>query len=169
MKPTMIFALAMLALVVLMASFDVQLGDVTRVVHVPENMQGQVLYICPAASSGWDSASSILKSIRTPLWIGVFFALIMLVFAWGWSLYQNLLKDKFNRNAFLKPWGFTKLWFWAVVILLIAMNTPNHYRIVHIRNFPGEYILCENNTPNSWTDVGDGHWPKAVKYKFVEN
>lgn len=167
MKPIMIFAFAMMTLVILMASFDIHLGDVVPTVAVPADRLGDALYICPAISNGWDSASSILKTMKTPIIIGMFFALTMLLFAWGWALYQNLLKDKFNKNAFLKPWGFTKMLFWVAIILLLAVNTPNHYRMVHVRNFPGNYVLCENNTPNVWADVGDGKWPKAVVYKAV--
>ena len=172
MKPTMIFALAMLTLVILMTSFDVHLWGVASTVQLPKNVNpGNVLYVCPAISSGWDSAAEILQKMQKPIWIGVFFALTMLMFAWGWGLYQNLLKDKFNRNLFLNPWGFTKLWFWAVVILLIAINTPNHYRTVRIHGAPGAYVLCENNTPNrpEWKDIRDGKWPKPVLYKNVQN
>ena len=168
MKPTMIFALAMLTLIVLMAAFDVHLGNIAPTVHIKPEFSSVALYICPAESSGWDSAADVLRTMRRPLFIGLFFALTMLIFTWGWALYQNLLKDKFNRNSFLKPWGFTKLLFWAWVIVLLAINTPNHYRTVHVRNFPGNYVLCENNTPNQWQDIGDGKWPKAVKYKSVE-
>ena len=62
-----------------------------------------------------------------------------------------------------------KLLFWAVVILLLATNTPNHYRTVHIRGVAGNFVLCENNTPNraEWKDVLDGRWPKAALYKNV--
>ncbi len=172
MKPTMIFALAMMTLIILMSSFDVHLGSVAPTVVLPNNVNpGDVLYVCPATSSGWDSAAEILQGMQTPIWIAVFFALTMLVFAWGWALYQNLLKDKFNRNLFLNPWGFTKLFFWAVVILLIAINTPNHYRTVRIRGAAGAYVLCENNTPNrpEWKNVGDGRWPKAAMYKNIQN
>ena len=167
MKPSMIFALAMLTLVTLMASFDVHLGNMEPTVRVPENMLGDVLYVCPAASDAWDGASEILRIIKKPLLIGVFFAMTMLLFTWGWALYQNLLKDKFDRNRFLKPWGFTKILFWAIVILLLATNTPNHYRTVHVRGVNGNFVLCENNTPNSWPTVMDGRWPKATKYKNV--
>ena len=169
MKPTMIFALAMLTFVTLMAALDVHLGDISPTVHVPENMLGNVLYVCPAESHGWDSAANVLRAMRTPLILMMFFALAMLLFAWGWALYQNLLKDKFNQNAFLKPWGFTKILFWAVVILMLVMHTPNHYRIVHVRGYDGNLVLCENNTPNTWQDIGDGRWPKAAKYKSVTN
>lgn len=169
MKPTMIFALAMLALVALMAAFDVHLGGIAPTIKVPENMLGDVLYICPAVSDGWDSASGILRSIQKPVTIGLFFAMTMLLFTWGWALYQNLLKDKFNRNMFLKPWGFTKILFWALVIVTLAMNTPNHYRIVHVRGVAGNFVLCESNTPNrpEWKTVLDGRWPKAASYKNV--
>jgi len=169
MKPSMIFALAMLTFVVLMSSFNIHFTDVAPTVHVPENMLGDVLYVCPAVSSGWDSAAGILRTMRTPLIIGIFFALTMLLFVWGWALYQNLLKDKFNKNAFLKPWGFTKVLFWAVIIILIATKTPNHYRTVHVRGVTGDFVLCESNTPNrpEWNDIMDGRWPKATKYKNV--
>lgn len=169
MKPLMVFSMAMLALIVLMATFDVHLGEITSTVHVAPDMLGKVLYVCPAESSGWDSAANILRDMRTPIFILVFFALIMLLFAWGWSLYQNLLKDKFNQNSFVKPWGFTKVFFWAMVILLLVINTPNHYRTVHIRGIDGNFVLCENNTPNrgEWKNILDGRWPKAAKYTSV--
>lgn len=167
MKPTMIFALAMLTLIALMASFDVHLGSLTPTVRVPENMLGDVLYICPAASSGWDSAAEILNTMKTPLMIGVFFALTMVMFVWAWALYQNLLKDKFNKNMFIKPWAMTKFLFWAIVIILLAVNTPNHYRTVHVRGVSGSFVLCENNTPNTWPNVMDGRWPKATLCKNV--
>ena len=165
----MIFSMAMLALILLMSAFDVHLGDITPTVRVANDMLGNVLYVCPAKSNGWDSAADILKTFQTPIWIGVFFALIMLLFAWGWSLYQNLLKDKFDKNKFIKPWGFTKLFFWAIVILLLVTHTPNYYRTVHIRGVDGNFVLCENNTPNrpEWKTVLDGHWPKAAKYTSV--
>jgi hypothetical protein len=168
MKPMMIFVLAMMTLIILMSFFDVHLGNITPTVVVPENMLGDVLYVCPAESDGWDAASEILKSIKTPLLIGVFFAVMMLLFNWGWALYQNLLKDKFNRNMFLQPWGFTKILFWAIVVLLLAVNTPNHYRRVHVRGYSGDLVLCDNNTPNTWKNVGDGRWPKAALYKNVQ-
>ncbi|MBO4672422.1 MAG: hypothetical protein J5608_02090 [Alphaproteobacteria bacterium] len=172
MKPTMIFALAMMTLIILMSSFGVHFGNIAPTVHLKSGVSAaDVLYVCPAASNGWDSAAGVLRTIQTPLWIIVFFALMMLLFAWGWSLYQNLLKDKFNKNSFLKPWAATKIFFWAVVILVLVIHTPNHYRTVHVRGVDGNFVLCENNTPNrpEWKNVMDGHWPKAAMYKNVQN
>lgn len=167
MKPTMIFALAMLTFVTLMSAFGVHLGASVAPVSVPENMLGDVLYVCPATSSGWDTAAEMMRMMQTPITIGLFFALAMLLFAWGWGLYQNLLKDKFNKDNFLKPWGFTKLLFWVIVIVVIVSNTPNHYRIVHVKHQAMNFVLCESTTPNTWPDVLDGRWPKAAKYGAV--
>lgn len=162
MKPAMTFALVLMTAIILMSSFGVHLGE-NVMIPVPENLLGSVLFICPAASSGWDSASSILQQFIRPLLIIVFFAFIMLMFVWGWALYQNLLKDKFDKSKFTNPWGFTKMFFWACIILLLAVQTPNHFKIVHVRGLDGNYVLCEQNTPNSWPDVLDGKWPKGIK------
>jgi hypothetical protein len=167
MKPMLVFVLAMLTLVLLMSSFDVHLGSTISTINVNEDMLGQVLYVCPAQSNGWDSAANILKSMKTGLWIGMFFAVTMLVFYWGWILYQSLLKDKFDRNMYVKPWNFTKVLFWVMIIFTLVTHTPNHYRIVHVRGYDGDLVLCENNTPNKWPDVFDGRWPKAAHYKSV--
>ena len=169
MKPMMIFSLALLTFVALMTALDIHLGGVITTVHVPENMLGDVLYVCPAASSGWNSIAEMMRMLQTPITVLLFFALAMLLFAWGWGLYQNLLKDKFNKDNFLKPWGFTKILFWATVIVVILSNTPNHYRIVHVRGRPENFVLCESNTPNQsdWADIMDGRWPKAATYKNV--
>jgi len=69
-----------------------------------------------------------------------------LAFFWGWALYQNLLQDKFKREDFAKVWGFTKILFWAGVILVIVLHTPNHYKRVEIRGATGEYVMCENTS-----------------------
>ena len=163
----MIFSLAFLTFVTLMSALGIHFGDTVTKVNVPENMLGDVLYVCPAQSSVWDTVQEMMRMLQTPITVLLFFALAMLLFAWGWSLYQNLLKDKFDRSSFLKPWGFTKIFFWAVIIVVILSNTPNHYRIVHVKNQPMNFVLCESTTPNTWPDVLDGRWPKAAKYKSV--
>lgn len=167
MKPTMIFSLALLTFVTLMSAFGIHLGGAVKSVSVPENMLGDVLYVCPATSSAWDTAAATMRMMQTPITVILFFAFAMLLFAWGWQLYQNLLKDKFNKDNFLKPWGFTKILFWATVIVVILSNTPNHYRIVHVKHQAMNFVLCESTTPNTWPDVLDGRWPKAAKYGAV--
>lgn len=148
MKPTMLFAIVMLAAIVLISSFGLQFAATTPV-SVPENMAGSVLYVCPMASSTWDSVAKSLEPFVRPITIGFFFAAMLLMFSWGWALYQNLLKDSFKRESFKNPWAFTKMWFWAGIIILLAVATPNHFRAVHITGVSDQYVLCDNDTPGA--------------------
>ena len=156
MKSSMIFAVVMLAVIILMASFGSPFATQSAL-NVPESMLDNVLYLCPAASNGWDSAAEILSNVKKPLMIAFFFGLIILLFSWGWALYQNLLKDKFEQKSFSNAWGMTKIFFWGVVIALLAIWTPNHFRTVHIQNYSGDYVLCES----------DSHGAMAVRQNAV--
>lgn len=149
MKPSMIFAIVMLTAIVLIVSFDLQLSPTTPVPLPDGTDMGRVLYVCPAASSTWDSVASAIQGLLRPITIGFFFAAIILLFVWAWALYQNLVKDKFDKASFTNPWGFTKLLFWAIVIIALVAATPNHFKSVHITGLSDSYVLCENNTPGA--------------------
>ncbi|MDE6250730.1 MAG: hypothetical protein K2M34_03800 [Alphaproteobacteria bacterium] len=149
MKPSMIFAIIMLTAIVLIVSFDLQLSP-TAPIPLPEGVDtGNILYVCPAASSTWDSIANAMRGLIRPITIGFFFAGMVLLFVWAWALYQNLLKDKFDKSAFTNPWGFTKFLFWAIVVVTLAAATPNHFKSVHITGLSDNYVLCENNTPGA--------------------
>lgn len=145
MKKQMMYAIMFLTIVILMASFDLSL-DGADPIQVPEDMLGNALFVCPAASSFWDPLATHFTFFARYILMGFFFVAIILAFMWGWALYQNLLKDAFNKDAFSKPWGFTKLLFWAGIILLLVFNTPNRYRAVDVSDMPGEWVLCENTS-----------------------
>lgn len=158
MKPTMLFAIVMLTAIVLITSFDLQFGASTPVA-VPESMAANVLYVCPVASGTWDAVARALMPFTRSITIGFLFAAMILMFSWGWALYQNLLKDSFKRESFKNPWAFTKMWFWAGVIVLMAALTPNHFREVHLTGSTSSYVLCDNNTPGA----------RAVRASAVHN
>lgn len=158
MKPTMLFAIVMLTAIVLIASFDLQFGASTPI-NVPASMAGSVLYVCPAASGTWDAVARAMMPFTRSIMIGFLFAAMILMFSWGWALYQNLLKDSFKRESFKNPWAFTKMWFWAGVIILIMALTPNHFREVHLTGSTASYVLCDNNTPGA----------RAVRASAVHN
>ncbi len=158
MKPTMLFAIVMLTAIVLITSFDLQFGASTPVA-VPESMAANVLYVCPVASGTWDAVARALMPFTRSITIGFLFAAMILMFSWGWALYQNLLKDSFKRESFKNPWAFTKMWFWAGVIILIMALTPNHFREVHLTGSTSSYVLCDNNTPGA----------RAVRASAVHN
>ena len=148
MKKSMLSAIILLTIIVLMASFDLSL-DGSAPVQLADNIKGNALFVCPATNSFWDQISAEFSFFRNYILMGFFFATIILAFMWGWGLYQNLLKDSFNKDAFSKPWGFTKLLFWAAVIMVLILNTPNRYRTVEVTGKTGDYVLCENTSPGA--------------------
>lgn len=148
MKPTMLFAIIMLTVIVLITSFDLQIASVAPI-DIPPEMSGNVLYVCPVDSPSWDAFANAVRPFTKYITIMFFFAMMVLLFHWGWALYQNLLKDKLDEKSFKNAWTFTKFLFWAGVIVSIAIATPNHFRRVHLTGANGEYILCEANTPGA--------------------
>ena len=145
MKKSMISTIVLLTIIILMASFDLSL-DGSEPIRLSPNIAGRALFVCPAASVFWDPMAASFSFFSRYILMGFFFAAILLTFVWGWALYQNLLKDSFNKEAFSKPWGFTKLFFWAAIIMLFVLNTPNRYRRVEITGKTGEWVLCENTS-----------------------
>jgi len=148
MKQTMVFAIMALTAIVLMSSFGLQL-DHGAAIEIPASAVGHALYVCPGASATWDSIARALHPFVRYIIIGFSFAAILLMFSWGWALYQNLLKDSFKRDAFKNPWAFTKIWFWAAVIVILVAMTPNYFRTVRITGAPGQWVMCDSNTPGA--------------------
>lgn len=145
----MMWAILALTAIVMMAEFDLHLFPATKTVTVPDAFVGTELYICPAASSTWDNVAEMMNMFSDYILVAFFFALMVLLFVWGWAMYQNLLNDKFDRKSFSNPWKYTKLAFWAGVIVLLLIATPNYFRRVNVTGAAGEWVLCENNSPDA--------------------
>lgn len=148
MKKTMILTILALIAILMMVGFDITISP-NPPVKVPDAVAPNVLYVCPAENSAWTQYAEILRKFKKTIIVGLFSVGILLCFIWSWALYQNLLKDKFNRDAFKKPWGATKIYFWAIIAITILMSTPNHFRTVHLKNNNQNWVLCENNTPGA--------------------
>jgi len=148
MKKPMMSAIILLTIIILMASFDLSL-DGSAPIAVSESARGHVLFVCPAASAFWDAMASGFSPFTRYIVMGFFFALIVLVAMWGWALYQNLLKDEFNKDSFSNSWTFTKMLFWAGIVIMLILNTPNHYRSVKVSGQDGNWVLCENTSANA--------------------
>lgn len=143
MKKSMVSAIIVLTIIILMAAFDFSL-DGSRAPHISESVIANALFVCPATNSFWDAMAAGFGAFSRYILMGFFFAAIVLVFMWGWALYQNLLKDEFKKDMFSKPWTFTKMLFWTGVIVLLVINTPNHYRKVQVSGRSGDFVLCES-------------------------
>ena len=148
MKKSMISAIIVMTIIVLMTAFDFSL-DGRMPEPIPESVIDGSLFICPAESEFWGAMAAGFGAFSRYILIGFFFAAIILMFMWGWALYQNLLKDEFKKDMFSKPWTFTKLLFWAGIIVLLVINTPNHYRKVTVSGHPGDWVLCESTSADA--------------------
>jgi hypothetical protein len=138
----------MITAIVLMVSFDITLFP-NAAIELSTDISPNALFVCPVKQDTWARIASGLSMIKRPLLIGFFFAAMVLSAIWVWALYQNLLKDKFDRGAYKKPWAFTKLLFWAAVIVFMLIKTPDSFRTVHLQGAEGDWVLCENNTPGA--------------------
>ena len=145
-KPGLLFAVCLLAIIVLSVSFNMNLGDGTAVKLASGVNPDKVLYVCPIANSIWVSISQSLHLIGKYAIVFFCFAGIVLCFSWGWALYQNLLKDKFSEDVYKNPWGLTKVVFWIIVIFTILIVTPNHFRRVELHGHGDNWVLCDNTS-----------------------
>ena len=141
MKKGLLFSIVALAAIIIVASFNMQLGNITPQ-NIPGNMAGNILYVCPGANPSWDSVSLSLRPLMKYIVAGFFFGLVLLVFGWGWQLYQNLIADKFKRDAFKNIWTFTKWFFWVLVIVILMFVTPNNLRRVSVSGSNDSWVLC---------------------------
>ena len=148
MKPTMTFAIVMITAIIIIASFGLTMGPTTPIELSPD-VAGRALFVCPAQSATWDSIALAMRPMNRYIIYAFFGATLILMSVWGWNLYQNLLEDKFKRSSFTKPWQFTKLLFWATVIVLLLAMTPNHFRRITLTGADGQWVLCESNTPGA--------------------
>ena len=148
MKPTMLFAIILMTSIVLMTIFNITLSP-TQPIALAQDVAQNALYVCPIKENTWSLIANGLSQFHKPLLIGLAFAIMLLCFSWAWALYQNLLKDKFVRDAFKTPWSATKMLFWATMIMLLIIHSPDHYRTVHVAGARGNWVLCENNTPGA--------------------
>lgn len=148
MKPTMMFVIIMITAIVLMVSFDISLSPTSPIV-LNEAVAPNALFVCPVVDSSWTRIAAGIGQFTRPLLIGLFFSVMILTAVWSWALYQNLLKDKFDRGAYKNPWAFTKLLFWAAVIVFMLIRTPDSFRVVHLDGGAGTWVLCDNNTPGA--------------------
>lgn len=149
MKPTMLFAIVLVTAIILASSFGLHIMPTDALYNLSADVSANALYVCPGADSVFDSISTGLRHAMRYIYMFYFGAWLILAFIWGWALYQNLLKDKFEQKAFENAWTFTKALFWIMVVVGVLAATPNHFRSVHVTGAPGSYVLCEENTPGA--------------------
>ena len=146
-NPGLLFTVSLLAIIILAASFNMNFGG-NPPIQLPNGVNpDSVLYVCPIGDEGgFSQFSAALHAVGKYVRLFFSFMTLMLVFSWGWGLYQNLLKDKFSADAYKNPWALTKIVFWMVVVFSVLFMTPNHFRRVDIRGHGDNWVLCESTS-----------------------
>jgi drug/metabolite transporter (DMT)-like permease len=90
-----------------------------------------------------------MLQFRNQLLMFFFAALMLLASAFAWAMYQNLLKDKFDHNAWKFTTFFAKCLLWVTIAALILMFSPNGIKRVQVRGSDQSFVLCESTTPGS--------------------
>ena len=146
-KPGLLFVVSLLAIIVLAASFNMNLGG-NPPVQLPAGINpDNVLYVCPVDAKGaLAQFSTALHAVGKYLYLFFFFLVLVLTFSWAWALYQNLLKDKFSADAYKNSWDLTKIVFWMAVVCFVLLKTPDYFKTVHVRGSNADYVLCENTS-----------------------
>ena len=148
MKKGLLYSIIAVAAIIIVASFNMQIGNIPTQ-NVPESMTGNILYVCSTTDSSWDSVAIALRPFTNYVIAGFFFCAVLLAFGWGWQLYQNLLADKFKRDSFKNIWACTKWGFWALVLAMLILITPNAFRRVDVTGAGNNWVLCESSTPGA--------------------
>lgn len=143
-KPGLVFAVCLFAIIILAVSFNMNLGGDAPVKLNSGINPENVLYVCEIKTDSiWHQISQSLHLLGKYATFFFSFAGIVLFFSWGWALYQNLLKDKFNADAYKNSWEITKVIFWIIVIFTVLFVTPNHFRNVEVRGHGDNWVLCD--------------------------
>lgn len=147
-KPGLLYSVYALAVVILMTVFHVTIsGTKESAVQNTKNI-ANYLFVCPTSSNTWDSIADVLGKFTEYMYMGVSFMIIVLLFSWGWALYQNLLKDKFNADVYKTPWTITKIAFWITIVFIVLSKTPNYYR-PRVEVNSTSWVLCESTSENA--------------------
>ena len=160
MKPALLFSVLAVIAIMVLVSFETGPGEWMGMAPAAHRFRettdlGGVLYVCPAADSVWGSISETLHQLRTQILMLFSAALLFLIAAFGWALYQDLIKDKFIYNDWRFTIGFAKGLFYLAIAVTIAMYSPNFFKTVGIRGVddeqgaPRKFVLCERDTPGS--------------------
>ena len=145
-KKGLLFSVCAFALILLEAIFKVKLRGGGESAQAMAKNSADYLFVCPMSSHTWDAVSKAFSRLQQYISMFVVFIVIVLLFSWGWALYQNLLKDKFVADAYKRPWDITKVVFWATIVLVMAVLTPNYFRPKITGRSNGhetKWVLCE--------------------------
>ena len=100
MNPGFVFSVLAIIAIIVASSFGLHIFPTDPIQILPDSVAGHALFVCPAEHSMFNEIARQLSYLRTSLSVIFFFVFMLWLSMIGWSLYQNLLKDKFNPFIF---------------------------------------------------------------------
>ena len=150
MKPKNLLLLwVMLAIaIIIMATNEFQLMPVKQI-ELADSVAASTLFVCPAADPEFDNIAREISLFKSPLSIiFMFFAMLWAAIS-TWTMYQALLKDKFEQKSFELPIFLGKFLLFAGIAVALLMYSPNRFRRVSVQGMSEQFVLCENNSPGA--------------------
>jgi len=117
--------------------------------QLSEAVAGKTLFVCPAKDPAFDGLAKELTMFQRQISTFYMFLVMLWLAVFGWTLYQSLLKDKFEEKSYDVPIFFAEFLIFGFVLMSIMMRAPNYYRRVEVRGASGEYVLCESDSPGA--------------------
>ncbi|MDR3208992.1 MAG: hypothetical protein LBT45_04070 [Rickettsiales bacterium] len=118
-------------------------------IALSDSVAGTALFVCPAASPGFESAAKELGVYRQALSIAFMFLALLWAALTAWAVYVSLLNDKFEHKPYEIPIFLAKFLIFSFVLAIIMLKTPNHFRRVFVQGAEGAWVLCERDTPGA--------------------
>lgn len=124
--------------------------------YLADDVVPRALFVCPWDAPQLVQISEFMTAHYKQFSMGILALALFTLFAMGWNLYQNMLKDEFDK----KSWEFfMKFMIPMLIVILIIWQlltwTPNFFREVHVSGANGRFILCEQSTPGSRPVLAD--------------
>ena len=139
-----LFAIA----IIIVSNYNFQLMPGKPVI-LPDSAKGFALFVCPAADAGFEEAARQLGMFKDILFIVFMFLLMLWAAITGWTLYQSLLKDKFEKKSYELPIFLGKFLLFAFMIAMVVLKTPNYFRTIQLAGSDDKWVLCESDTPGA--------------------
>ncbi|MDR0967472.1 MAG: hypothetical protein LBL75_01405, partial [Rickettsiales bacterium] len=98
MSGVLIFSVLAIIAIIVASSFGLHIYPIIPIHALPDSVADSALYVCPLASETFDEIAKQLSLIHNSLLIIFSFVFMLWIAMILWSLYQNLLKDKFNEK-----------------------------------------------------------------------
>jgi hypothetical protein len=145
-------SMLVLIAIILVSVFGVQIMS-SKSIHTLKNpaQESIALYVCSPKNDSFDTIAKMMDNPKVQKYgnMAMTFFLMFIVLMTLWTLYQNLLQDKFVQKSWEQVIALSIIWGIMAIAWTLLTHTPNSYREVKIKGRDAVYVLCEAASPGS--------------------